>query len=97
MRTAFVETLTALAREDRRIFLLTADLGWSVLEPFARSFPERFLNVGVAEANMLGIATGLAMAGYVPFAYSIATFSSTPAISPSPFSKAPRVPSALRL
>jgi transketolase len=56
--------------------LLTADLGWSVIEPFAQRFPDRFVNVGVAEQNMLGIATGLARQGYVPFCYSIATFAS---------------------
>ena len=76
MRTAFVNALIELAEADERIFLLTADLGWSVLEKFAERFKERFLNVGVAEANMAGIATGLAQAGYVPFIYSIATFTS---------------------
>jgi len=76
VRTAFVETLLELALEDERVLLITADLGWGVVEDFARTFPKRFLNVGVAEANMLGVATGLAQAGYVPFAYSIATFSS---------------------
>jgi transketolase len=44
------------------------------LEPFAERFPDRFLNVGVAEQNMIGVATGLAEAGFVPFAYSIASF-----------------------
>lgn len=76
MRTAFVETLCELAEQDPRVFLLTADLGWSVLERFAQRFPDRFLNVGVAEQNMMGVATGLAMVGFVPYAYSIATFSS---------------------
>ncbi len=76
MRKAFVEALCALAADDPRVLLLTADLGWSVLEPFARRFPDRFLNVGVAEQNMLGVATGLAREGHVPFVYSIATFAS---------------------
>jgi transketolase len=74
MRTALVETLCELAEADPRLMLLTADLGWGALEPFARAFPDRFLNVGVAEQNMIGVATGLALEGYVPFAYSIATF-----------------------
>jgi len=74
MRNALVEQLCLLARDDARIFLLTADLGWSVVEAFAREFPDRFLNVGVAEQNMAGIATGLAMVGYRPFIYSIANF-----------------------
>jgi transketolase len=65
-----------LAASDRRIVLLTGDLGYTVLEPFARQFPTRFFNVGVAEQNMIGVATGLASAGYIPYAYSIATFAS---------------------
>ena len=74
MRGAFVKTLTELAGQDPRILLLTADLGYMALEPFAEQFPDRFINVGVAEQNMIGVATGLAEAGFVPFAYSIANF-----------------------
>lgn len=76
MRNAFIETLTELAEFDRRIVLLTGDLGFTVLEPFADRFPDRFYNVGVAEQNMIGLATGLAESGLIPFAYSIATFAS---------------------
>jgi transketolase len=76
MRSAFVNALCEQAAADERVFLLTADLGWSVLEKFAAAFPRRFLNVGVAEQNMLGIAAGLALEGYTPFVYSIATFAS---------------------
>ena len=54
--------------------LLTADLGYSALEPFANQFPDRFLNVGVAEQNMVAVATGLAEAGFIPYCYSIAPF-----------------------
>ena len=74
MRATFVRTLVELAEEDERIVLLTGDLGFTVVEPFAERFPDRFFNVGVAEQNMVGVATGLAEAGRVPFAYSIATF-----------------------
>ena len=74
MRNQFVAALTELAREDERIVLLTGDLGFSILEQFSARFPDRFVNCGVAEQNMIGLATGLAEAGYVPFAYSIATF-----------------------
>jgi len=76
MRAAFIETMVELATADSRVYLLTADLGWCVIEPFAEKFKDRFLNVGVAEANMAGVATGLAQAGFVPFIYSIATFTS---------------------
>jgi transketolase len=74
MRGAFVRTLTALAGTDERIVLMTGDLGYMALEPFSERFPERFFNLGVAEQNMIGTATGLAEAGFIPFAYSIATF-----------------------
>lgn len=75
MRRAFVEGLADLADADDRIVLLTGDLGFSVVEGFARRHPKRFINVGVAEQNMVGVATGLAEAGFLPFTYSIATFS----------------------
>jgi transketolase len=74
MRNEFIDELTELAAEDARVVLLTGDLGFKVLEPFAQRFPDRFYNVGVAEQNMVGISTGLAEAGYMPFVYSIATF-----------------------
>src|SRR3954465_15838848 len=74
MRRAFAETLTELAAEDPRIVLLTADLGFMAPEPFIERFPARFFNVGVAEQNMVGVATGLAEAGLVPFVYSIVSF-----------------------
>lgn len=74
MRGTFAKTLTDLAASDERIFLLTGDLGYMALEPFAQRFPERFINCGVAEQNMVGVATGLAEAGYLPFVYSIVTF-----------------------
>jgi transketolase len=76
VRTAFIETLLELATKDSRVILLTADLGFTVLERFADAFPGRFVNVGVAEANMMGLATGLALDGWKPYLYSIATFAS---------------------
>lgn len=74
MRTAFISALIDLARADRRIFLLVGDLGYTVVEPFAEEFPDRFVNVGVAEQNLTSIATGLALCGKVVFTYSIANF-----------------------
>ena len=74
MRQAFIQTLTELAARDPRILLLTGDLGYLALEPFADAYPGRFFNVGVAEQNMVGLATGLAEAGFVPFVYSIVPF-----------------------
>src|SRR5437879_12352624 len=74
MRKALSTTLAELGQKDDRILLLTGDLGFMALEPFADKFPDRFFNVGVAEQNMVGLATGLAEAGYIPFLYSIVTF-----------------------
>ena len=74
MRTAFAETLCDLAARDESIWLLTGDLGFSVLEPFRERFPGRFVNAGVAEQNMTGMAAGLALSGKIVFTYSIANF-----------------------
>jgi len=74
MRKIFIQTLIELAKLDKRIMLLTGDLGYTVIEPFKKAFPDRFFNVGVAEQNLVGIATGLAAQGLIPFVYSIATF-----------------------
>jgi transketolase len=74
MRTALIKQLIEEAKTNPRLFLLVGDLGYSVVEPFAREFPDRFLNVGVAEQNMTGIAAGLAFEGYNVFTYSIANF-----------------------
>jgi transketolase len=74
MRKAFIKALTEQAARDKRIWLLTGDMGFSVFEDFAARYPDRFLNAGVAEANMTGIAAGLALSGLVPYIYSITPF-----------------------
>ena len=74
MRTAFIDTLRELARIDDRIFLLTADMGYSVFETFRDEFPDRFLNTGIAEQNAISIAAGLASRGKIVFVYSIIPF-----------------------
>lgn len=74
MRVPFANKLVELAEADDRIVLLAGDLGYGVLEPFIERFPDRYFNLGVAEQNMVGVATGLARNGFVPFVYSIGTF-----------------------
>src|SRR5665811_813458 len=59
LRKAFITSLVELAERDPRVVLLTGDLGFTVIEDFAERFPDRFVNVGVAEQNMLGVATCL--------------------------------------
>ncbi len=74
MRTAFIEALCEMAEEEPRLWLVCGDLGFSVLERFRDAFPNRYLNAGVAEQNMTGMAAGLAMSGKIVFTYSIANF-----------------------
>ncbi len=74
MRSAFIRSLVELAEQDERVCLVVGDLGFGVVEPFAQKFPARFVNAGVAEQNMTGIAAGMALCGKVVFAYSIANF-----------------------
>jgi len=74
MRKTFIETLIKLAKKDKSIYLLTGDLGFSFLEDFAKEFPDRFINCGIAEQNMMGVAAGLAMEGKKVYVYSIIPF-----------------------
>ncbi len=74
MRTTFVNTLRELARKDDRIFLITADMGYSILESFRDEFPDRFLNTGIAEQNTIGVAAGLSLSGKIVYVYSIIPF-----------------------
>lgn len=74
MRTNFINQLLVEARSNERIFLIVGDLGYHVIEQFAEEFPNRFLNVGIAEQNMAGVAAGLAMVGYNVYIYSIGNF-----------------------
>lgn len=74
MRTAFIKALTHVAASDPRITLVVGDLGYSVIEEFARRFPRQYVNAGVAEQNMTGLAAGMALAGRRVFTYSIGNF-----------------------
>jgi transketolase len=74
MRSAFFHALMEAAECDDRIHLVVGDLGFGVVEPFMRRFPDRFVNAGVAEQNMTGLAAGMALCGKIVFTYSIANF-----------------------
>lgn len=74
MRIAFVKTLLNLAKKDKRIILITGDLGFSVFEDYIKKFPKQYLNAGVAEQNMTGMAAGMAMEEKIPLLYSIVPF-----------------------
>lgn len=75
MRNEFVAQLTEMARLDKSIFLVTGDLGYGVLDSFASEFPNQYLNCGISEQSMIGVAAALARNGRRVFVYSIANFS----------------------
>jgi transketolase len=74
MRNIFFDILKEYMRQDETIFLVTADMGLGLLDSFQKEFPERFLNVGIAEQNMVGICAGLCNLGFKPFCYTISNF-----------------------
>lgn len=74
MRNAFAKTITELATQDERVVLLSGDIGNKLFDEFKAKHPKRFFNCGVAEANMISLAAGMAMCGLRPFAYTIASF-----------------------
>ncbi len=74
MRDTFIRQLLVLAKADPRIVLLTGDLGFAVFDEFRRVLPQQFINVGVAEQNLAGVATGMALEGRIAFTYSIGNF-----------------------
>ena len=74
MRNAFLDELFELAQRDSRIVFITGDLGFSVVERYMEELPDQFVNAGVAEQNMTGLAAGMALCGKIAFTYSIANF-----------------------
>lgn len=74
MRNAFADAVTELARHDQRIILLSGDIGNRLFNTFQNIAPKRFFNCGIAEANMTGVAAGLALTGLRPFTYTITPF-----------------------
>ena len=67
MRNHLIAELERIASEDSRVIVLTADLGYSVLDSFSEKFPDRCLNVGICEQNMTSVAAGLALEGHVVY------------------------------
>lgn len=73
-RKIFLETLTEFAAKDERVILLVGDVGFSFIEGYKEKFPNQFLNVGIMEQSMVGIATGLSRMGWKPYVYSMINF-----------------------
>jgi len=74
MRNAFVEEITRVSKKDKKIVILAGDIGYKLYDDFKLKFADRFYNCGVAEANMTTVAAGLALKGFKPITYTIATF-----------------------
>jgi transketolase C-terminal domain/subunit len=74
MRGVFLDKLYKKMETDETIFFLTADMGINLVERFEEKFPDRFLNVGIAEQNLIGVAAGLAESGMRPYVYTISNF-----------------------
>src|SRR3989338_11081770 len=74
MRSGIIKEIHNLMRKDENIYFLTGDLGYNVIEEIQKEFPKRFINMGVAEQNMMGVAAGLALSGKKVFVYSIIPF-----------------------
>lgn len=77
MRNAFADEVTKLAAEDQRVVLLSGDIGNRLFDKLRAQSPERFMNCGVAEANMMGVAAGMASTGLRPIVYTITPFTTT--------------------
>jgi transketolase len=74
VRGQILDTLFARMGQSKDPFFLTADMGINLVERFQEAYPERFLNVGIAEQNLIGVSSGLANLGFRPFAYTISNF-----------------------
>lgn len=74
MRTAYLDTLYDLARKDKRVYALISDNGAIVYDKYRRDLADQYLNLGISEANMIGMAAGMASRGKIPFAYTIGAF-----------------------
>lgn len=74
MRNHVIDEITKLAANDKRIMLVTADLGFNVVEKFQKIYPDRYINTGIAEQNMAAVSAGLALEGNMVFTYSIGNF-----------------------
>lgn len=74
MRKPFLEKLTEFAEKDDKIILVVGDVGFSFIEDYRQRFPKQFLNTGVLEQSMMGIAVGLAKEGFKPYVYTMANF-----------------------
>lgn len=74
MRKPFIETISELAEKDPKVILIVGDVGFSFMEPFMERFPNQFLNHGIMEQTMMGVAAGMAYEGWKPYVYTMINF-----------------------
>jgi len=74
MRNIIINSIYDFMKKDKKIFFLTADMGINLVEKIEKQYPERYLNVGISEQNLIGVAAGLCKIGYKPFVYTISNF-----------------------
>jgi transketolase len=74
MRDAFSDAIVGAARQDPKVLLLTGDHGYALFDAFRKACPDQYINCGIAEQNMVGVAAGLAKAGFKPIVYGLAAF-----------------------
>ncbi len=74
MRYEFGKVITELARKDKKVYLIVGDIGFRIFDEFRKKFPKRFLNLGICEQSIIGIASGMALEGLKPYVYTITPF-----------------------
>ncbi len=74
MRRKFGQVLTELAIKDKKIYLLVGDIGYGIFDDFRKKFPDRFINMGICEQSLIGVASGMALEGLKPWVYTITPF-----------------------
>jgi transketolase len=74
MRYEFGKVITELAKKDKKIYLIVGDIGFKIFDEFRKKFPKRFLNLGICEQSIIGIASGMALEGLKPYVYTITPF-----------------------
>ena len=74
MRKAFSEWITNKADKDKNIILIVGDIGYKIFDKYRSKFPDRFINIGICEQSMIGVAAGMALKGLKPYVYTITPF-----------------------
>jgi len=74
MRKEFGKFMCEIAELDKRVLLITGDIGYQIFDEYRKRFPERFLNIGICEQSMIGISSGMALEGLKPWVYTITPF-----------------------